>query len=70
MKSGYLKVLHCSREGPEGTVYDLLEAMFEEIRALQRSQALLQKAESDNGKKLDDVLAQRKKPKVEIGYRS
>jgi outer membrane protein assembly factor BamD (BamD/ComL family) len=71
---GYYKTVSCCREESpdEPSVYALLEAMFQEQRATQKSLALLQKAVTDNGEKLDQVLKENSKPKpyVERGYRS
>ena len=69
MNSGYCITAHCEGESPESTIYDVLDELLQEQRATQRALALLQKTVTDQGKKLDEVLKEKKRPKVEVGYR-
>ena len=69
MKGYCVTVPHC--ESPdEPTLYDLLEMLFQEQRAVQKAIALNQRTLSIIERKLDDVLAERKRPRVELWYRS
>lgn len=63
---GYYKTVYCCREEEspdEPSLYDILGSLQKAVALNQKSIAILHV-------KLDEVLAKRKKPKVEVGYRS
>lgn len=77
MKSGYCVTVHSERESPEEPfLYSFMQELLEQQRALQRAISLNQQTLSTLEQKLfkieeklDEVLEERKRPKVEVGYR-